>query len=267
MVEQAHKILYQASEDDCKATAASLLPDGLQWTSALVPFFQRLPNPSLAILSTMGNSVHMIDKPLQDVVKGCIARDMEGYSLVLRMFWYTTKLLKLTNIFDLITPEHQVEICKNLALVTQLANDNLSIFGANPLWQQGDLDVEAEIVDFVAEAQGLLAVWLGDPRSSSLEMVTKTLDKLLETSHGLTASAYYNGRAYSTLATEVAELRGSSHTPIDTERVRALRKSPDIFTSAALLTASTESKQLFRLCNELLADLTDYEIYKKTDEG
>ena len=219
------------------------------------------------MLNTIGDSVYMIDAPAANIVGESVAQDAGGFSSAVRMSWYTTKLIKATCILDLVDPEQQIEIYKNLALVTQLASDDLSISGVGQLWQQDDAEVEAEIIDFVVEVQGLLAVWLRDPRSSSSGLITKVLDRLLEASHGLTVLAYYSGRVYSTLATELTELLGSSHISIDMERARDLRKSPDIFTSAAILTASTESKGLFRLSNELLADLTDDEFYEKTDEG
>lgn len=219
------------------------------------------------MLNTIGDSLYMIDAPSAKVVGESVAQDADGFSSAVRMSWYTTKLIKATRILDLVDPEQQIEIYKNLALVTQLANDDLSISGAGQLWQQDEAEVEAEIIDFVVEIQGLLAVWLRDPRSSSSGLITKILDQLLEASHGLTILAYYSGRVYSTLAIELTELLGSSHISIDMERARDLRKSPNIFTSAAILTASTESKGLFRLSNELLADLTDYGFYEKTDEG
>lgn len=179
---------------------------------------------------------------------------------------YTTKMIGGTKAFDYVTNVHKAVIYKNLALFLQLASDNLSISGAMPLWSSADPDQESEVIDLVAETQTIFASWLTSEPSIS-GFVHLAQSQLLKDANGRLASSYYSGRAYSALAVERKETHGHRGGESDTDRLKTMRKSADVFASAAYLTAAPESKELQRLCNELVADLTDHDFQGSPDEG
>ena len=183
------------------------------------------------------------------------------------MAQYTTLIIKETDILDSATNEQKTIVCKCMALFLQVASDNLSVPGSMPLWESADLDTESEIVEFVAEAQVLLGDWLHNRDSSMSGSISEVQKQLLDGSRGLLASSYYNGRAYSALTAEIAELHGPLVHSNDADLIKEFRKSSDAFVAAAYLTSASESEELFRLGNYLLTDLTGQDFRKNLAEG
>ena len=200
-------------------------------------------------------------------IKQTLSRDGNGNSAALRVAQYTVQIIKSTGIFDSATHEQKTTVCKSMALFLQLAGDNLSVLGSMPLWESADPDNESEIIDFIAEAQSLLGGWLHRKDSPTLEYIFEVQKQLLDDSCDLSASSYYNGRAYSALTTEIAELHGPSTQINDAESIKGFRRSNDAFVAAAYLTSALESEELFRLCNYLLTDLTGHDFRKNPAEG
>lgn len=266
VVSRAQNLYEQTSQEEMPDLAAGLLPDLAQWTAVMKPFVTRVPNPSLAITNPFGGALSFIPHASQTSVEEPVPRDSDGYSSAFRVVLYTLKLIETTKIFDYATSEHRGLICKNIALLLQLAGDNLSISGSMPLWDSLDPDLEADIVDLVAKMQRLLASWL-QADSPSLDFLPAVQTQLLENANGLTATSYYSARAYSAMTIELRELHGHVVHDNDTEILRKMRKSVDVFAAAAYLTSVKESKELQRLGNELLADLTGLDLQKHMEEG
>lgn len=180
------------------------------------------------------------------------------------MVQYATKLIQTTDIFAKATEEQKVILIRNLSLFLQLAGDNLSVLGSTPVWSVSKPDLESDIVDFIAEAQSLWASWLREIHYP--ELITNVQGQLLEDSSGLSAVAYYCGRACSAMKAEDIELHG--HLPRhEISALKSLQKSPDIFMSMAVLTSIMEGKETMRLCNELIADLTGHVFNKDPSTG
>ena len=233
----------------------------------MIPFISRIPDPSLAITNAFGGSLSLISPFSSTADEQEIQRDGDGYSTALRITQYTTHLIESTSVFNSATEEQKTIICKHIALFLQFASDNLSVPGSMPLWESNDPEIESEIVDFVAGAQSLLVVWLHGRDSSTSEFISIVQKQLLDDSHGLTASSYYSGRAYSALTTEIAELHGRSAHINDADLIKSFRKSNDAFVAAAYLASAPESEELFRLCNYLLTDLTGHDFGESLAEG
>lgn len=180
------------------------------------------------------------------------------------MVQYATKLIQATDIFAKATEEQKVILIRNLSLFLQLAGDNLSVLGSMPVWSVSEPDLESDIVDFIAEAQSLWASWLQETHYP--ELITNVQGQLLKDSSGLSAVAYYCGRACSAMKAEDIELHG--HAPHhEILALKSLQKSPDIFMSMAVLTSIMEGKETMRLCNELIADLTGHAFNKDPSTG
>lgn len=267
LVAQARKVLENSSPSDVPAMVQELLPNFTQWNAALAPFISRVPDPSLAITNAFGGSLSLISPVPSDSIKQTISRDGDGKSAALRMAQYTTQIIKSTGVFDSATREQTTTVCKYMALFLQFASDNLSVPGSMPLRDSVDLDMESEIVNFVAEAQSLLGDWCRSKNSSVSESIFQAHKQLLDDSCGLIASSYYSGRAYSALAAEIAEFHGRSAQSNDVDLIKGFRRSDDAFVAAAYLTSASESEELFRLCNYLLTDLTGHDFDENLPEG
>lgn len=266
VISRAQNLYEQTSQEEMPGLAAELLPNITQWTAVTKPFLTRVPNPSLAITNAFGGALSLIPHASPASVKEAVPRDSNGYSSAFRVLVYTIKLIEATKIFDYATSEHKVVICKNVALLLQLAGDDLSISGSMSLWDPQDPDQESEIVDLVADMQRLLISWL-QADSPYAEFLPAVQNELLEDANGSTAVSYYSGRAYSLVSTEFRELHGYVINNNDTERLQTIRKSTDVFAAAGYLTSATQSKELQKLGNELLADMTGLDLQTHMEEG
>lgn len=224
------------------------------------------PNPSLAITNAFGGALALIDTVDADFIPQLMPTDGEGYSPAFRVAYFVTRLMSTIKVAESVSDEHRTTTCKGLALILQLAGDNISISKSMPLWDSTVPDLENEVVGIVTEMQGLLASWLqAEPSSATPIPVVQT--QLLNDSAGLSVASYYSARAYHALTTESVELHGSIRYEKDTDRLKAVRKSKDAFAAAAFLAAAHDSKDLERLCNELIADLTAHDFLTDIEEG
>ena len=267
LVAQTRRVLGNSSVGDLPAMVEELLPGPTEWKAALAPFISRVPDPSLAITNDFGGSVSMISPTTSSSIDQTIYRDGYGNSVALRMAQYTTEIVKSTEIFDSASHERKATICKYMAVFLQFASDNLSVPGSMPLWEFADPDFESEMVDFVTESQNLLRGWLHSRDSSTSEFVAEVQKQLLDDSHGLSASSYYSGRAFSALTAEKNELHGPSAHLNNADLIKGFRRSNDAFAAAAYLTSASESEELFRLCNYVLTDLTEHDFRENLAEG
>lgn len=232
------------------------------------PFNNHLPNPSVSVMGPLGGAIMLVNRTSKPRLNDqSIPRDSDGYSPALRMAWYSLKMIQSTDILDFATIEHQVIIAWNIALVAQFTTQNLSISGSNPLWDSLDGSVESEIVDFSAELQLLLVSWMRIEQLPGSAIVNPLLERLLETSQGVTAMSYHSGCAYSFLASEYYNTHSKSDGSEWTEKFGFVHETRNTIRSAALLTSAPESKSLMKFCNELLVNLTVYDFQDKDEEG
>ncbi|KAL6715189.1 hypothetical protein ACLMJK_007453 [Lecanora helva] len=266
LLSKAQGLMDQAPSEELLKVATKLLPDQTQWTAGMEPFISLFPNPSIAITNSFGGAISLIDSAYSIPIRQSVSRDADGYSSAFRMAWFTTNLISTTMAFDSLAPDHKTAICSSLELFLQLAGDNLSISGSVPLWQSIDTDHEAHVIDLIAATQKLLASWFRR-HPSPPDFALDACKILLHGANGLTSHSYYHGRAYATIATEMAESHMHLRTESDLSRIKAIRKSLDVFGSAAYLMSASDSKDVLRLSNEILAELTVLELEGHMEEG
>lgn len=275
--DQASKLLRQASNEDRSTTAAQIIPDFAQCLAAMEPFLRVVPNPALAMTSPLSGAVYMVDQQSADTdLLGTvtISRDSNGYSPALRMAIYVQGILESSDIFHLLSREQRNHTVSYMILALDLANDNLGLHGANHLWNIYDPEVEEEMSRFIYQTQSLIAGWLKMARTSDTESSVEAealhaaQNKFLQQSRGLSAVAYNHAQALTFVQSELSELHGpGSGMPIEESLLKDLRRSPDIFLVTAILSAYKPHKDSVRLCNELVSDLTGFDILHKDAEG
>ncbi|KAL8716049.1 MAG: hypothetical protein Q9225_006265 [Loekoesia sp. 1 TL-2023] len=255
LIELAHKVFQQCEEQNKGALAAELLPDEARWKAALQPILISRPNPSLAIMNVLGTAVSLIEST---VSAKTAPYDKAGHSVAFRLFWFTSALIQTPGMLEHVTIDRRSCIYRNLALVSQVASDSLSIEAAYSLWREQDPESEEEIIDVISQTQKSIASWLanntGDGSASAV------LSGLLEDSRGTSAAAYYSSRAYVSMTTEMTELHTSLDYDIGIDELRSVKNTADTFLGVAIISATQNFTMITRLFNELLADLTGGDV-------
>ncbi|KAI9683372.1 MAG: hypothetical protein M1829_005444 [Trizodia sp. TS-e1964] len=269
LLDQANHIYEQASLENRPELAAQLIPTALEWSKFLQPFCLIPPKQSLAITNSLGGAVFLVNQNLAKVVEPTMPRDLEGYSVIIRLSSFALKIFKSTDIFSLLNHETQVAILKSLVLVMQLSNDNLGLAGSNNLWTNYTPDVDDKILELISEIQEFLTVilrsahqWQDNENPTTLDLLNSTLTQLRAQSSGNSPLSFYYSRALSTLLTELIELHGWKEKKSNLDStIRAMRRNEEnIISSASTLigysTALIDNEALNRLRQELISDLT-----------
>lgn len=247
------------------------LPDMAAWATSLRSVMST-PPPSLSLLSPFGGAVNLISDG--ELAKAQPARDAEGLSQALRTSMYMAKLLVSTNVQHQLqetASEHLVTITTNLVMTVLLAQDNLSIPGANALWVSG-AEQDAYVVEFISEANAAVNNVLEKTFMPQLPDFLNVLEKQRSDSHASPA-AYYAALASSRICSVVVEQHGRSAEAVKTgeETLRNLRKQKDCLATQshvvghAYLLAGTQ--YLERVCNEIVSDLTGLDIGQDSQRG
>lgn len=272
LVEQAQKLSLEDGVGQ-PSNKVPVLPDLRRWAEALTTFLEVPPPKSIGITNILGGAVYLIQSNAPSAKLPKIPRDPDGFTVPLRMAYYTTRILKNEHTLTQVGDTQLTDIYRLLSLTVQLADDNMTCADANGLWSIYTHEVENEILDFISEANGLLRKWLSKSSSwwhrdtlSSYSFVSTVIDTWLEETKGASSSAYHNARAYASAVSELIEMHGW-HQTRDEElgaKVQNLWKSQEAFHAIAILTAHKVplgSKRLCqRVCNELVADLTGLDI-------
>ena len=264
---QARKVFEHAKEKDKEAVIAEILPNSTQWRESLSPLLETMPSASLAITNQLSCAIKLIRNPsipsLSTVQR--IARDVDGFSSAFRVLSYVIGLLNVIEVFSYCTEEGKVLMCQNILVILQLAGDQIAKPTSNGLWDVTMVDSDSGILGLIADAQSLMASWMRDRE----QFVITAQQQLLEMCQGRSVLSYYSARAYTTLTTELKELHGNALEEIGTA-LMGISRSPgvdDLFKNAALLASASESNQLSKLTNELLASLTDHNLKDQSESG
>jgi hypothetical protein len=260
---------------------SKVFPSIDDWNAALEPFLNFAPKSSLAITNPLGGAVYLVKSELSPSKIRTMSRDADGYSAAYRITQYVTRLFKHADLFsiDAIPADLRAIYLHNIAIVVQLADDNLGLAGANGLWAHYDSDVEADVMTFMSDAQpfvtqelnNLVATSSDDDTTASL--LTWAVKLLSDVNADASPQAYYEARTYSVLiadAIEIAGWKNSQNVPLQ-DTLKMMRRSKSMFQVLGLLNAFREplsaSKSCERMCNEIIADLTGLNIEQKLPEA
>ena len=248
------------------AVAAALLPDELQWTTALNPFFRYYPDPGLAITNSLGGALRMIvqDSDLRNEHAIPVSRDANGCSPVLRMAWYVKALCTSTDIFDIVTTSRRAVTYHYMALFVQLATDQLNVPHLPALWKNSETEDHSNLISLVAETQSVVTKWLQKSSTTDTTFTDEARKSILANVTGLSVSAYYNARACSVLVSELEETNGVTIT--NENYLSKAQEASDPITAVVALYSLTNPKAVLQICNRLIADLTGREFVNNPAE-
>ncbi|KAI4248736.1 MAG: hypothetical protein LQ352_005828, partial [Teloschistes flavicans] len=251
LVDLAKKTFGRCGEQDRSAMANQILPDEQRWTEALRPMLTTRPNPSLAITNPLSNSLALIEIPTPSKT---IFHNKDGHSTAFRMLWFTTLLIQTSDVFEHATADRRNCIIRKVAVILQMASDNLSIQSSNLLWADQDIEAEEEIIDIVTQTQALLASWIST--TFATRRPSDVFSTLLGDSHGLSVSSYYSSRAYISLMTEMTEIHVQPESDPTLDQAKLAKSTADMMKAAAIVLTIQDTTAVTRTFNELLAGLT-----------
>lgn len=161
----------------------------------------------------------MIEEPVEkSKVELDVPRDQNEWSIALRMAYFVTLLIKTTNLYEHLDFSEMSSIYVTLSLTAQLANDKVGLMTANDLWLTTSPELDTDLAEFVADAQGILAKLTRDLaiRQGKLEVeldprpISAVMENLEQNCLGHSSEAFYNARAMAYLNQKLFEACGQS---------------------------------------------------------
>lgn len=259
-------------------SASEMLPSLDVWRSALRATLKP-PKPSLALLSPFGGAVHLVRHDV-NFSDQSVQYDAEGLSQALRIAVYVVKLLAGTNLLQCLGGM-KATVLALVQISVLIAEDNLSILGANQFWRrQGTDDIESAVLDFVSEANQILsACWntmlldLNGEATTESSQFFSALEKLREDDQALAPLSYYVALSSARVYGNLFELHGFSTD--QSQRGEAVFKDcrktdqqlPLMCCIVGYQQPLSGTQTLTRYCNELVAELTDVNMEEKQLEA
>ena len=249
---------------------SDVLPSLELWRSALNATLKP-PKPSLALLSPLGGAVSLVSADAQSHKSICY--DAEGFSEALRISMYVGKLLAETDLLQWLG-EGKGTVLALMQMSVLVAEDGLSILGANSLWRtQRIYDTESAVLDFISEANGVLGEYwknvqpdLGGEAPTECSQFFSALQRVREDDDALSPVSYYIALSSAVVYANLFELHGFS-TDQAKQSEATLKSQRAAGEQLPLMTYIVGFQQplsgtstLTRFCNELVADLTDLNV-------
>ena len=250
VVSQARRLLGDERAPDLRKTASALVPGDDELRMVLRPYLYMALDPSLSMTNALGGLLYLIDMDAgdKDPAPDTIASDPEGRSITYRVAFFVVKVIEETDVFKLVSEEHRAAIFHFLTVFNQIASDHLGIEPHTPIWGKPVLQLDGEVVDFIAEAQALAAKWITWLANGEVRFLNVALNTMKSESGGSTVSAYYNARAYAYVMSEVRARHGIP---------QSIKLELEFLFASMNITA--EPKLSLQKCNELISNLTDLE--------
>ncbi|KAL2061873.1 hypothetical protein VTL71DRAFT_7251 [Oculimacula yallundae] len=270
LVQEASQVITKSPDTSPKA----IFPDTKIWADALAPLLGQAPNPALGIMRPFAGSVFLIaNSSTAPTIRP--ARDINGYSIALRMAMYTTALLSQEAISDILSEQLYVELHYLLAISSELASSQLDLLEDNKLFESHqDLDAVAEVRQFLTSSHGILgnaansaSLWRDEasakqsPKDTSPE-VSLLITKLLEVTSTSTTTAYYASKALGSLLQALVSAHGWQNDGSEEwlTKLDILKTSTTNILGASAVLIGLEdslrsSKLINTLCNRLISNI------------
>jgi hypothetical protein len=268
LVTEATQLIRLTPESEKSNIIDTLLPGGESWKMAVNPFIYAPIDASLEITNPLGGVLNLIEQG-SDVRQGFtahISRDSNGFSSGLRMSWFVTKLCTDHAINGLVTSAKRAITCQQLALFVTLLSDNISIPRVNGLWISSDNSSDSTPISLFAEVWSLLATWLRDPQSDAMA-IRIVQENLLADSQGTSPMAYYSGRAYAAIVSELEDYSTSQVIRTDEVLLKAMKDKSNPVATTAIIASLPDPKKALLICNSLIASLTGFKFSENPTEG
>lgn len=268
LVQQAKEILATSGETSLHP---ELFPDVTKWSRALTPLLNPAPNSTLGVMRPFAGAVFLV-RAQQDTIISRPSRDLDGYSVALRMAMYSARLIRDHS--SRVSKDTLVEVIYLVSLTAELANDQLDLLEDNKLFtfssEKGIAGVREFVDKIYQESSSFILLhskaWRdGFESGSPLEfsgVVHALILKLVNSSHGNTSTSFYSARVLSHLLPKLVEQHGwqSAGSEEWLSSLEVLKSSTsNILGAVAILTGLHEplstSQLVSNLCNRIISDV------------
>jgi E3 ubiquitin-protein ligase listerin len=280
MLEQAKATLSDAAAEDKSVLAQLLFPARNLWEDKLRPFLDVTPNTAMAVTNALGGAINSVvgsSEAASEIYK--ISFDSDSFSPALRVVLFALRLIADLDVLSLVSADQRESTFIYFPMAIQLIDDNLTIAGANHMWNMYVDEIENEMADVVSEGRQVMARWIREsshtPSADSAWVGKEFLavwEAQLDNIQGCAPSMFHLGRSYARILSESADSAGTCiYASSWKDWIWKIRAVPDTiygaaFSSAfkALLMSVGEGR---RLINELMADLTGLDLDTSRDEA
>ncbi|KAK2630471.1 hypothetical protein QTJ16_001291 [Diplocarpon rosae] len=271
LVQQARYLIAQAPT----SPRAAIFPDAKLWLELLGPLLGQIPNPALGVMRPFAGAVFLV-KQLSTTNVARPARDINGYSIPLRMALYTSSVLLHEDLSEGLSNDLQVQLLYLLALSYELANDQVDLLEDNKLFaSHQDLDTINNVRRFLRNFHEILNDAAENATSWRAPVVEKQtaedksavvhalISKLIESSSTASSSAYYASKALGSLIQALVSTHGWHNDGSEEwlSSLGILKTSTNNTLGAAAICIGLEnnvrsSKFVSTLCNQLISDIS-----------
>ncbi|KAH9908547.1 hypothetical protein F4778DRAFT_717592 [Xylariomycetidae sp. FL2044] len=274
--QQVYKPLREAADTlDVIQKLKDLLPDVKLWNEELSIQFQETPDPSLAIISSLGGACFL---PVSEsTTTESVPRDRDGCSIPGRMALYTVRLLEPEFGFERLDIRTRASVVVPMLLTAELASDQQAVLSNYKLWAtvardagQDDaedlIDSGQKFVNRLAEDPG---GWRYGSESDLSSLVHEVLQTLLEGSKSLTPASFYYARALNRILQALAERHGFPSSGEQwLQNLDILKASPStVLPAVAILSgigeALSASRTVNTFCNRLVSDIAGADVHQE----
>ena len=281
---------FETSSSDFLA----VFPTASHWRRALAPFLDVSPLGVTSIISPLQGVVFAVpvNEPLPETV-----RDLDDFSLALRLTLYVTQLIIDTTMFEQLSGDQLNGFYNYYPLALHFIDEKLSVDSSNSFWQTSTPEVVDEMVDLLSRGRIFIAQLIRDQATfyrlegkeltdwmSEMTMAndTQSHTKALPTGNSVprrtlqacweeqmydnirdTGARSYNlGVTLVSVMSEFVDAGGlTSFLHTWEHKLRSVHSSEDLVLSAAILAVLRDSlassAQGKRICNELIASATE----------
>ena len=247
-------ISKQAGFDLAKISSFSV-PDEPQLDRALENAMHRPLRPGLAVSGTL-DVVHLLEENSDaDNLRqsNLSSKAYDSFAVVLRFACFVTELVKRDEFRDFCANHALTSALRQVLIINSFVEACAEVEDANDRWSIGD---KVSVVQLQLRSSVIASIDV-----ASDEIRGDIREQLLASAEGPSIMSYFSARALSFLN----EYDGS--VADDTQVLSGLRRSPHIFRSTQILKGWKEESMLFKICNELSADLTGLSIEQHPLEG
>ncbi|OAP56555.1 hypothetical protein AYL99_09734 [Fonsecaea erecta] len=244
---------------------ASLIPSAKQWDTALEAHLNATPPLSLSITNPLHGLVFLI-RPVVAVTNKNLFKDSEEFSLLFRLFLYTTKMLLDSELMTYQSDEQLQTLYTYYPLALQFVNQKVTLEAANDLWQNTNDEVMEEASELLSQGNSLVQKWASDER-----MLKIWIEKIRSTKL-LNPQAFYYSLTFTDVGRRTIDENGlATITSTLKEDMTHMYRLEEVSRSASLICTFRDflvsSPQGRKLLNELIARGTDLKIPSTVEEG
>ncbi|KAJ6116928.1 hypothetical protein N7512_006653 [Penicillium capsulatum] len=276
----ADELMQEIETNEADYTTRDLLPSQQTWEDALKPFLQLPPRASTAITSSIGGTVHLIQRELSDSFKALwltIPRDSERCTAAFRLAAFTIKVLSTFDITKQLAKEDLETLFYFLPLAIQLIDDDLSIENCNGISGLELADQREEYSELVFAGRKVIRDWINAkeslgsvPDATISSLLASFWECKLEELGGTSPVEYRVGETFVRILAAANDTALAKSTD-DIARICRETRTANVIRSAAwfaALRSSILSNPVGnRICNELVADSTGIKAQEPSSDG